>query len=103
MPEKNPENYAFISYVWIFALAMFGGAVSYLRKLKNGRKWKVTDFLVEMITAAFAGLITFFLCNWVGIDNIGTAALTGISGHFSSKAITLFGKILDKFLGKLGK
>lgn len=103
MPEKSPENLALISYLWVFALAIFGGTVSYLRKLKNGRKWKITDFLIEIVTAAFAGLITFFLCNWMGIDNVGTAALTGISGHFSSRSLTLFGKLLDKFLGKIDK
>jgi hypothetical protein len=101
MQGRSPEELAIISYIWVFVLAMFGGAVSYLRKLKNGRKWKVTDFLIEITTAAFAGLITFFICNWAGIDTSLSAALTGISGHFSSKAITLFGKLFDKVMSKV--
>jgi hypothetical protein len=92
-----------MTYLWVFVLATFGGAVSYLRKLKNGKKWKVTDFLIEIITAAFAGLITFYLCNWLGISSTGTAALTGISGHFSSRAITAFGQVMDKAFGPLTK
>lgn len=103
MPDKSPENIAAVQYFWVFALAMLGGTVSYLKKLKNGKKWKVTDLLIEVITAAFAGVITFYLCMWVGIADIGAAALVGVSGHFSSRAITLFGKILDKVLGKIGE
>jgi VanZ family protein len=101
MPEKGPETYAFITYVWVFILAMFGGAVSYLRKLKNGRKWKITDFLIEILTAAFTGITMFFLCQSLGLSQVFTAALVGISGHFSSRAITLFGAIMDKVLKKL--
>jgi len=103
MFDKNPETIGWVSYLWVFALATFGGFVAYLKKIKNGKKWNWVDFLIEIVTAAFAGLTTFFLCQWVGMDQMGTAALTGISGHFSSKAITLFGNILDKFLGRMAK
>ena len=96
MIDKNPENIRMISYMWMFALATFGGTVAYLRKLKNGKKWSTTDYLIEIVTAAFAGMIMFFLCHWAGIDDVGTAALTGISGRFSSRSLFLMGEMLDK-------
>lgn len=102
MLDKNPESYAFLTYLWVFALAMFGGAVSYLKKLRYGKKWKFTDFAIELTTAAFAGLVTFFLCEWIGIGQTGTAALTGISGHYSGRAIQGFGNIMDKVFESIG-
>lgn len=101
MPEKNFDSYTILPFIGMLGAALLGGAASYAKKLQGGAKWKMVDLLIELIIAAFAGLITFLLCQWVGIDQMGTAALTGISGHFSSKAIDLFGSILDSFLKKV--
>lgn len=103
MPEKSPETYQIITYLWVLGLATFGGMVSYFKKLKQGKKWKITDFLVELTTAAFVGLMMFFLCQSIGLSATGSAALTGIAGHFSSKALTGFSRILDLALAKIGK
>lgn len=103
MFDKNPESYAFITYLWVFVLATFGGLVAYLKKLKGGKKWSWIDFLIELITSAFVGITTFYLCESLGLSQVFTAAIVGISGHFSSKSITLFSKILDKTLGRLAK
>lgn len=103
MPEKSPEAYAAATYMWVFALASLGGLVAYLKKLKTGKKWKITDFLIEIITSAFVGITTFYLCEAAGLSQVFTAALVGISGHYSSRAITLFGALMDKSLGKFGE
>lgn len=104
MLDKSPETYTWLTYLWILTLATLGGVVAYLKKLKLGKKkWKVTDLLIEVITSAFVGITTFYLCESFGFSQVFTAALVGISGHFSSRSITLFGKILDKVLGKMGK
>lgn len=102
IPEKSPENFELITYLWVLGLATLGGVVQFLKKWKNGRKWKWSDLLIDLVTAAFAGLTTFFICEWIGIPQVGAAALTGISGHFSSKAINLFGKLLERFLNRVG-
>lgn len=103
MLDKSPETYAWVTYLWVLTLATLGGVVAYLKKLKGGKKWKVTDLLIEIITSAFVGITTFYLCEATGLSQVFTAALVGISGHFSSRAITLFGKIMDKVLGGMAK
>jgi len=98
MLDKNPEHFTWVTYLCVVLLAIFGGVVSYLNKLKTGRKWKLTDLLIEIVTAAFAAIIVFLLCEAVGLPELAAVALGGISGRFSDRAISLFGKILDKFL-----
>lgn len=56
MPEKSPEAYSFITYGWVFALAILGGVVSFMRKLQEGhtRVFNLVEFIGEIVTSAFA-------------------------------------------------
>lgn len=89
MPEKDPTTYSLITYAWVLLLASLGGAVNFLRKLRAGsvRAWNVTEFIGELVTSAFAGVITFWLCEAAEIRPLLTAALVGIAGHMGSRAI----------------
>lgn len=89
MPEKDPTSYSLLTYLWVFALSMMGGFVSFMRKLKAGhaRAFNVVEFIGELVTSAFAGVITFWLCENAGISPLLTAAFVGVSGHMGSRAI----------------
>ncbi len=89
MPEKDPSNYSFITYLWVFCLAMMGGMVSFMRKVRDGdaRAFNFTEFVGELITSGFAGLLTFWLCEAADINKLLSAVLIGISGHMGSRAI----------------
>ena len=89
MPEKSPENYTWLTYAWVFGLSALGGAVSFLRKVKDGhaRAWNFAEFFGEIFTSAFAGVMTFYLCEWSGFAPLATAAFVGIAGHMGSKAM----------------
>jgi hypothetical protein len=92
MPEKSPENYSFLTYLWVF-----------VRKVKEGhaRAWNFAELFGEIFTAAFAGVITFYLCEWSGFAPLATAAFVGISGHMGSKAIAQLESFFEtKFPGK---
>lgn len=89
MPEKDPSNYPLLTYLWVVGLATLGGAVNFLRKVRAGaaRAFNITEFVGELMTSGFAGLLTFWLCEWGGIDKMLSAVLIGISGHMGSRAI----------------
>lgn len=91
MPEKSPENYTLLTYFWVFGLSALGGLVSFIHKVKHGhaKAWNFAEFVGEIATSAFAGVMTFYLCEWSGFDQLATAAFVGISGHMGSKAIKL--------------
>jgi hypothetical protein len=89
MPEKDPTTYSLITYAWVAALSAWGGTVNWLRKRKAGdtRPFNFMELVGELMTSAFAGVLTFWLCEASGIHPLISAALVGISGHMGSRAI----------------
>lgn len=89
MPDKDPASYSLITYAWVLLLSAWGGAVSFMRKRRRGlvKPFSWIELMVEVLTSAFAGVLTFWLCEASQIDPLITAALVGISGHMGSRAI----------------
>ncbi|MCX8016382.1 MAG: phage holin family protein [Rhodocyclaceae bacterium] len=89
MHEKDPSTYGVITYLWVIGLSAWGGLVSFYRRVKAGES-SITNFaelIGEIATSAFAGLITFWLCEAAQFKPLITAALVGISGHMGSRAL----------------
>lgn len=89
MPEKSPETYTLITYLWVFGLSAAGGAVAFYRKMKRGdvRAFNIKEFVGECATSAFAGVITFYICEAADINQLTCAALVGLAGHMGGRAI----------------
>ena len=102
MLEKDPTSYSVLTYAWVFALATLGGIVSFMRKLQQGhvRAFNVVEFIGEIVTSAFAGVITFWLCENASLSPLVTAAFVGVSGHMGSRAIFMFEDWLAKTFPK---
>lgn len=106
MPEKNPENYQLLTYIWVIGLSAWGGVVGFWRKMKDGRArpFNIMELVGEIFTSAFAGVMTFLLCEAAGFSSLLTAAFVGISGHMGSRAIAMmenyFSKKFDAVLPK---
>ena len=98
MPEKDPTTYSILTYSWVALVACSGGVVSFIRKFRLGivHRFSITEFIGEIITSAFAGMVTFFLCEAAKIDPMLSAALIAISGHMGSRAIFIFENYLEK-------
>lgn len=101
MPEKDPTTYSIITYLWVVGLSAWGGLVSFTRKMKDGRTraFNIAEFIGEIVTSAFAGIITFWLCEAAGISPLITSALVAISGHMGSRAIFQFEKWAESKFG----
>lgn len=102
MPEKDPSTYGLITYLWVTGLAAWGGLVSFYRKVKTGkvRAFNIVELIGELATSAFAGLITFWLCEAAGFQPLVSAALVGISGHMGGRAIFQFEAWAESRFGK---
>ncbi|MCX8017103.1 MAG: phage holin family protein [Rhodocyclaceae bacterium] len=89
MHDKDPTAYGLITYLWVTGLAAWGGLVSFYRRVKAGESSfaNLFELIGELATSAFAGLITFWLCEAAQFKPLITAALVGISGHMGSRAI----------------
>lgn len=99
-PPKDPFGFPLLTYVWVIFISSLGGVVSFMKKVKQGetRACNITEFIGEIVTSAFSGMITFWLCVSANIDPMLTAALVGISGHMGGRAIYFFEKMLEKKL-----
>lgn len=91
MPEKDPTSYALMTYFWIILLSVIGGFINFYHKVQRGlvRPFNVTELIGELITSGFAGVLTFWLCEWSQLNPLLTAVLVGISGHMGARTIFL--------------
>ena len=103
MPEKDLNTYSMITYLWVTGLSMLGGFVSFARKVKEGkaRAFNIIELIGEIITSAFTGIVTFFLCQAAGVGELWTIAFVGISGHMGTRAIFLMEKFFERRFGEL--
>lgn len=88
---KDPTTYAWLTYLWVFGLSSWGGFVSFMRKRRQGqaRPFNVAEFVGEIATSAFAGVLTFYLAESAGAPQLLTAAMVAISGHMGGRAVFL--------------
>jgi drug/metabolite transporter (DMT)-like permease len=96
--DQDPTSFTWLTYGWVLLLAGLGGVVNFVRRIREGEsnKWNLAELIGEIATSAFAGLITFYLCEAANISHLIGAALVGISGHMGSRAIFLFEIMLKK-------
>ena len=100
MPEKDPMTYSAITYLWVFVLSMWGGAVSFIGKIKIGqvRAFNIVEFFGELFISAFSGLITFYLCEAAGIEKLFETVFVAISGHMGARIIFTLEKVIERKL-----
>ena len=90
-----------LTYAWVFGLAMLGGAASFVRRVRSGQSKysNIIELIGELVVSAFAGLVTFFLCQSAKFDPMLTAAFIAISGHMGTRIIFMFELYLVKKFG----
>lgn len=88
---RNPLNYSLQEYGLMLGVAIFGGVVSWYRKVRRGEipSWGLGYLIGEMTLSAFAGLLTFWVCEYWGAPQILTACMAGINGLASAKILTV--------------
>ena len=98
---RSPFDYGVLTYIWVLCLSAFGGIVNFSRKLRDSRTtpFRLTEFVGEIATSSFAGLLTFWLCESAGIDRLIAACCIAISGHMGSRAVFKMERFLEKKMG----
>ncbi len=100
MLDKDPTDYGLLTYSWVIFLSMWGGTVSFLRKIKNGaaRPFNIAELIGEIFTSGFVGVITFWLCEASNINPLISAAMVGVAGHMGGRALFLFELYIEQWL-----
>jgi uncharacterized membrane protein len=102
---RNPLSYSLAEYGLMLGVAIAGGVVAWIRKVRAGEypAWSLGQLVGEMCISAFAGLLTFWGCEWMQVPQILTASMAGIAGLASSKFLSIAEaaaqRVVEKRLG----
>lgn len=101
--NQDPLDYPIRQYGFMLAVAIFGGLVSWMTKVRKGQvaAHNVMHLVGELATSAFAGLIAFWLCAYLNTPGPLMACLVGVSGHMGTRAIAMFEEWAAKRWGAL--
>lgn len=100
-PERTPASFSLLTYLWVVGLAIWGGIVSYVQRVRAGHssKFSITEAIGEVVTSGFVGIMTFWLCESMGVPQLMTAAFVGVSGHMGARGIRLLETVLERRFG----
>jgi CHASE2 domain-containing sensor protein len=97
---KDPTSYSWLTYAWVVVWSVLGGLVSWYGKIKSGaaRPFNIAELFGEIATSAFAGITTFYICEWGQVDPLLSAVFIGIAGHMGTRFVFFMEKILERHL-----
>lgn len=95
---KDPMAYPLRQWLFVLALALFGGMASWWAKVRKGELavHNLSALIGELAISAFVGVIAFFGCEYMNFAPLLTAAIVGISGNMGARALTMFEEIAIK-------
>ena len=89
-------------YLWFVLLAIWGGTVNYISRLKSGAvaSFSFIELIGEWVISGFAGLLTAYICMEAEMEWGMVAFFAGISGHLGGRAVFMFENyVKSKFPG----
>ena len=94
---RDPLAFSILTYAWVLLLSIWGGFVSFAAKVKKGvsRPYNISEWLGEIATSAFTGVITFYSCQYANLDGLLTAVFVAVSGHMGTRIINFIEKQLE--------
>lgn len=85
MDSKEPFlNTGLITYAWVLGISIWGGVTSYFEK-KEPFSWM--NLFAHLCSSSFAGLMTYFLCQYGEIPGPLTGVLCGVASHLGTPAL----------------
>jgi hypothetical protein len=83
MDGKDPFDYSITQYLWVVGIACIAGLVKHIN---NAKKVNGGKFLIDLITAGFTGVLTFWLCESINIHGPISAILIATGGLMGNRA-----------------
>ena len=98
---KDPFSYGWTVYAWVMAWASAGGFVSFYQKLKRGdvRAFNLVELVGELVTSAFVGVLTFWICEANNVPPLLQAVAISVSGHMGTRVIFMIEQWATKRFG----
>ncbi len=97
-PQGAPE---FFAWVYLVALAAWGGLISHLERIKDG-KIVARLLFIDIGMAILAGLVSAYACLAIGFSEWVLYAVVAVSGHLGVRAVDVFEQIILTWLKHAG-
>jgi NhaP-type Na+/H+ and K+/H+ antiporter len=96
--DKHPLSYTIGEYGLVLAAALLGGLVSFYAKVRKGavRAANLMHLVGELTTSAFAGLLAFWVCEYLDVPQLLMPCVVGIAGHAGAQGISLLEEALAR-------
>ena len=83
------------TYIIVFGVSFLAGLVRFIRKLNESTEPQplakiMLRFAGEQVVATFAGLLTFWICLYLGWSMTVTVVMISLSAHMGGKAIDTY-------------
>ncbi len=95
-PNQDPFGHPIITYLWVISLATVASIVRYLNSTPHV---EFARLLIEGLSGGFTGLLTFWLCQWQGIEGPRSAFLIGVSGLMGAR---VWNEFMEVFRARAG-
>jgi len=99
---KTPLSYSLREYGVVLATALVGGMASWWIKVRRGEMqlWNMAALIGELSVSAFAGMLAFWLCEYLNFHPLLTASIVGMTGHAGARGLTWLESIGKKTIEK---
>lgn len=96
--EKTITSFQILTYAWVIGLSTWGGLVNYISKIKSGAiaRFNITELIGDMFISGFTGVLTFWMCQAAGFNELTTAVFVGISGHMGARMIGKLESVMSR-------
>lgn len=94
--EEKPKfewlSYPWHTYFFVVFFSVWGGIVNLIQRYRmaKNRRFSLTESIGELTISAFAGMLTYYICEAFKLPEPLMAAFVGISGHMGSRIIYVF-------------
>jgi len=78
-----------VTYLGVMLLSLWGGLVSYFDR-RDKFSWRTLT--AHLLSSSFAGMMTFFACEYAGISGPLTGVFCGVAAHMGTPALIRFAK-----------
>ncbi len=105
MPEKDPTTWTLATWMLGFAMAMFGGAINWLTRLRRGHTkiFNVVELAGEVLTSGFVGMLVFMALDSMGQPVGLCAAAAGVGGHMATRLLYSIERLIESRIEWMNK
>ena len=80
---RDPLGYPWSTYLWVIAVACVAGAVKHVNRMQ---RFSMGRLMIDVLTAAFMGVLTFWVCEAYGVKGPMQAVSIAVIGAMGNRA-----------------